>query len=45
MTFDDDSVRHAKLLLGRIAGYHGYAFRSQTRTRAQGTLVTYVRYR
>jgi uncharacterized membrane protein YecN with MAPEG domain len=32
-------------LLGRIAGYHGYAFRSQTRTRAQGTLVTYVRYR
>jgi hypothetical protein len=32
-------------LLGRIAAFHGYAFRSQTRTRAQGTLVTYVRYR
>ncbi|WP_284742994.1 hypothetical protein [Amycolatopsis sp. RTGN1] len=32
-------------LLRQIAGYHGYAFRSQTRTRAQGTLVTYVRYR
>ncbi|WIY05333.1 hypothetical protein QRX60_16345 [Amycolatopsis mongoliensis] len=32
-------------LLRQIAGYHGYVFRSQTRTRAQGTLVTYVRYR
>lgn len=29
----------------QIAGYHGYAFRSETRTRAQGRLVTYVRYR
>ncbi|MEU8638189.1 hypothetical protein AB0C38_38915 [Amycolatopsis sp. NPDC048633] len=32
-------------LAGRIAGYHGYVFRSQTRTRAQGTLATFVRYR
>ncbi|WP_285476832.1 hypothetical protein [Amycolatopsis sp. NBRC 101858] len=29
----------------RIAGYHGYAFRSETHTQAQGRLVTYVRYR
>jgi hypothetical protein len=32
-------------LVARIAAHHGYVFRSQTRTRAQGTLVTYVRYR
>jgi hypothetical protein len=32
-------------LVGRIAAYHGYVFRSQTSTRAQGTLVTYVRRR
>jgi hypothetical protein len=32
-------------LLGRIAAFHGYVFRSQTSTRAQGTLVTYVRFR
>ncbi len=32
-------------LVARIAGYHGYVFGSQTSTRAQGTLVTFVRYR
>ncbi|WP_329054733.1 hypothetical protein OG738_15880 [Amycolatopsis sp. NBC_01488] len=32
-------------LVRQIAGYHGYFFGSQTYTRAQGTLVTYVRQR
>ncbi|SFW62177.1 hypothetical protein [Amycolatopsis australiensis] len=30
-------------LVRQIAGYHGYFFGSQTSTRAQGTLVTYVK--
>ncbi|MEU0788855.1 hypothetical protein ABZ342_02235 [Amycolatopsis sp. NPDC005961] len=29
----------------QIAAFHGYAFRSQTWTRAQGRLVTYARFR
>lgn len=32
-------------LIGQIAHFHGYFFGSQTRTNAQGTLVTYVRAR
>ncbi|MEU0532439.1 hypothetical protein [Amycolatopsis tolypomycina] len=32
-------------LTRQIAAFHGYHFRSQTATRAQGTLVTYVRLR
>ena len=32
-------------LIRQIAAFHGYFFRSQTATRAQGTLVTYARLR
>ncbi|MGW3996989.1 hypothetical protein ACWEF6_26185 [Amycolatopsis sp. NPDC004772] len=32
-------------LIRQIAAFHGYSFRSQTATQAQGTLVTYARFR
>lgn len=32
-------------LVRQIAAFHGYHFRGQTSTRAQGTLVTYARHR
>jgi hypothetical protein len=32
-------------LVRQIAGFHGYSFATETSTRAQGTLVTYVRRR
>ncbi|KDN23599.1 hypothetical protein [Amycolatopsis rifamycinica] len=32
-------------LVRQIAAFHGYAFRSRTVTQAQGTLVTYARFR
>ncbi|WP_410564306.1 hypothetical protein [Amycolatopsis sp. cmx-4-61] len=45
MTFFSGQFDVSPELTRQIAAFHGYFFRGQTATRAQGTLVTYARLR